>query len=139
MKLFVLIFGGIGVILLAIAGIVYFREQKFLSVAEQVSGTVVDLDLSSDSDGSSAFCPVIEFNTKAGEPVRYYGNVCSNPPSYQIGEQVDVVYDPQDITHVQMTGFWSQYTGVVVLSCIGLPFLLITLWGVLPAKKKSSS
>ena len=139
MKLFVLIFGGLGVILLAIAGIVYFREQKFLSAAEQVSGTVVDLDLSSDSDGSSAFCPVIEFNTKTGEPVRYYGNVCSNPPSYQIGETVDVVYDPQDITHVQMTGFWSQYTGVVVLSCIGLPFLLITLWGVLPAKKKSSS
>jgi hypothetical protein len=136
MKLFVLIFGGIGVILLAIAGVVYLREQKFLSVAEQVSGTVVDLDLSSDSDGSSTFCPVIEFNTKAGEPVRYYGNVCSNPPSYQIGEQVDVVYDPQDISHVQMTGFWSQYTGVVVLSCIGLPFLLFTLWGVIPSKKK---
>lgn len=136
MKLFILIFGGIGVILLVIAGIVYVREEKFLSTAEQATGTVVDLDRSGGSDGSSAFCPVIEFNTRAGQPVRYYGNVCSNPPDYQIGEQVDVVYDPQDIGHVQMTGFWSQYTGVVVLSCIGLPFLLFTLWGVLPSKKK---
>jgi hypothetical protein len=136
MKLFVLIFGGIGVILLSIAGIVYVREQRFLSTAEQVTGSVVDLDRSGGSDGSSAFCPVIEFNTKAGEPVRYYGNVCSNPPSYELGEQVDVVYDPQEISHVQMTGFWSQYTGVFVLGIIGLVFLLITIWGVIPAKKK---
>ncbi len=136
MKIFVAVFGGIGVILLAIAGIVYVREQRFLARAQPASGTVVDLDLSSDSDGSSTFCPVIEFTTEAGEPVRYYGNVCSNPPAYNVGQQVEVVYDPQKITHVQMSGFWSQYTGVVVLTCIGLPFLLITLWGVMPVRKK---
>lgn len=136
MKIFVAVFGGIGVILLAIAGIVYVREQRFLARAQPASGTVVDLDLSSDSDGSSTFCPVIEFTTEAGEPVRYYGNVCSNPPAYNVGQQVEVVYDPQKITHVQMSGFWSQYTGVVVLTCIGLPFLLITLWGLMPVRKK---
>jgi hypothetical protein len=139
MKIFVAVFGGIGVILLAIAGIVYVREQSFLSRAETATGTVVDLDLSSSSDGGSAYCPVIEFKTKAGEPVRYYGNVCSSPPSYNIGDQVEVLYDPQEITHVQMAGFWSQYTGVVVLSCIGVPFLLFTLWGALPSKKKIDS
>ena len=116
--------------------VVYVREQRFLARAQPASATVVDLDLSSDSDGSSTFCPVIEFTTEAGEPVRYYGNVCSNPPAYNVGQQVEVVYDPQEITHVQMSGFWSQYTGVVVLTCIGLPFLLITLWGVIPVRKK---
>jgi len=136
MKLFVAIFGGIGVILLVLAGIVYFREQSFLSRAQTATGTVVDLDLSNDSNGSSSFCPVIEFTTQAGEPVRYYGNVCSNPPSYNVGEPVEVVYDPQDIKHVQMSGFWSQYLGVIILSCIGVPFLLFTLWGVMPARKK---
>jgi hypothetical protein len=136
MKLFVAVFGGIGVILLAIAGIIYVRERAFLSRAQTAMGTVVDLDLSSDSDGASSFCPVIEFTTEAGEPVRYYGNVCSNPPDYNVGEQVEVLYDPQDITHVQINSFWSQYTGVLVLSCIGLPFLLFTIWGVIPARKK---
>lgn len=88
MKIFIAVFGGIGVIMLAIAGLLYVREQDFLSRAEKVTGTVVDLDLSSNSDGGGAYCPVIEFETKAGEPVRYYGNVCSNPPSYTIGSQV---------------------------------------------------
>jgi hypothetical protein len=139
MKIFVAVFGGLGVLMLAIAGYLYVKEQGFLTRAQTATGTVVDLDLSSGGDNTSSFCPVIEFTTKAGEPVRYYGNVCSNPPSYDIGEQVEVLYDPQDIRKVQMTGFWSQYTGVVVLSCIGVPFLLFTLWGVLPPKKKPGS
>ncbi len=120
MKTFTIIFGGLGLILPAIAGVLYLNEQKFLSRAEQVTGTVVDLDRSDD-----AYCPVIEFQTKRGEPVRYYGNVCSSPPSYDLGERVDVVYDPQNIRHVQMTGFWSQYVGVFVLGVIGLPFFLL--------------
>jgi hypothetical protein len=136
MKLFVLVFGGIGVLLLGIAGVLYLREQSFLARAETATGMVVDLDLSSSSDNSSAYCPVIEFETHAGESVRYYGNVCTNPPSYDIGAQVDVLYDPQNIRKVQMTGFWSQYTGVFVLSVIGIPFLLFALWGVLPSGKK---
>ena len=139
MKIFVAVFGGMGLILLAIAGYLYVKEQSFLSRAETVTGTVVDLDLSSDADNTNTYCPVVEFTTKAGEPVRYYGSVCSNPPSYDIGAQVEVLYDPQDITSVQMTGFWGNYTGAVVLSCIGVPFLLFTLWGVLPAKKKTEA
>ena len=135
MKIFVLIFGGIGAILLAIAGLVYFREASFLNRAESATGTVTDLDLSSSNDGGSTYCPIIEFTTKAGEPVRYHANTCSSPPSYDIGEQVDVVYDPQDIRHVQMKSFWSQYTGVVVLSCIGLPFFLLGLSGLFMGRK----
>ena len=139
MKIFIAVFGAAGLLMLAIAGFLFTKEQSFLARAETVTGTVVDLDLSSSSDNGSAYCPVIEFDTKAGEPVRYYGNVCSNPPSYDIGDQVDVLYDPQNIRTVQMTGFWSQYTGVIVLSCIGTPFLLIAIWAVLPSKKKTAA
>lgn len=136
MKTFVLVFGGIGLILLAIAGYVYWREQTFLTSAETVTGTVVNLDMSSSSEGGTTFCPIIEFTTKAGEDVRYFGNVCSNPPDYEIGDQVEVYYDPQDIGHVQMKSFWSQYVGVLVLSCIGLPFFLLGLWGVFMGRSK---
>ncbi len=122
MKLFTLIFGGVGFILLAIAGLLYFRERNFLERAELVTGVVSDLDYGG-SDGG--YCPVIDFETKRGEPVRYFGNVCSSPPSYDIGERVEVLYDPANIRTVQMNGFWSQYVGVVVLGAIGLPFFLI--------------
>ena len=137
MKIFVLVFGGLGAILLAIAGIVYFREQTFLSSAEKATGTVTDFNLSSSDDGGNSYCPVIDFTTAGGEPVKYFANVCSSPPSYEIGEEVEVVYDPQDIKHVQMNGFWSQYVGVVVLGAIGLPFFLLGIWGLFQGRKKS--
>ena len=141
MKIFVLVFGGIGAVLLLFAGISYFREQSFLDRAQVVTGTVTDYNLSSSNDSGSSYCPVVDFTTQKGERVKYYANVCSSPPSYDIGEQVEVLYDPEDITHAQMNGFWSRYTGVIVLGCIGLPFFLIGVWGLFagrgnPSKKK---
>jgi hypothetical protein len=137
-KNFVLVFGGIGTILLAIAGFVFFREQSFLNTAEAATGTVTDFNLSSNSDGSGGtYCPVIDFTTNAGEAVKYYANMCSSPPSYDVGEQVEVLYDAQNIKNVQMKGFWSQYTAVVVLGFIGAPFFLAGLWGLFAGRKKS--
>jgi hypothetical protein len=140
MKLFILIFGGIGALLLLFAGISYFREQRFLETAELTTGTVVDFNLSSSDDGGNAYCPVIDFTTKGGETGRFYSNVCSSPPSYDIGESVEVLYDPEDVGHAQLNSFWSKFTGALVLGCIGLPFLLIgigvPIWAREPKKKK---
>ena len=112
-------------------------SRVFLSSTEIATGTVVDFNLSSSDDGGSAYCPVIDFTTNAGEPVKYYANVCSSPPSYEIGEQVEVLYDPQNIKRVQLKNFWAQYTGVIVLSCIGLPFFPLGVWGLFLGRKKS--
>lgn len=133
MKIFVLIFGGIGACLLGIAALMYFNEQSFLDRAEHATGTVVDLDR---SDG--AFCPVIDFTTRDGQQVRYFGNVCTSPPAYDLGDQVELLYDPENIKNVQMNGFWSQYVGEVVLGAIGLPFLLIGLWGLVAGRAKGT-
>ncbi|HEY2982253.1 MAG TPA: DUF3592 domain-containing protein, partial [Anaerolineales bacterium] len=104
MKIFVITFGGIGLVMLAIAGMLYFREQSFLQRAETATGTVTDFNMSSSSEGGSSYCPVIEFSTRDGQPVRYYGNVCSAPPAFDLGDQVEVLYDPDNLDNVQMSG-----------------------------------
>jgi Protein of unknown function (DUF3592) len=135
MKIFVLVFGGIGVILLALAGFFYMREVSFLKSAQTASGTVIDYELSHSTDNSgSTYCPVIDFTTNAGERVKYYANVCSSPPAYDMGDEVQVLYDPQDIKNVQMKSFWSQYVGVFVLACVGAPFFLLGVWGLFAKK-----
>jgi len=138
MKGFGMIFIGIGGLLLAIAAFVFFREQAFLGRAQTVTGTVSDFDVSNSED-SNSYCPVIDFRTRNGESVEYHANVCSAPPAFDIGDKVEVVYDPEDIRHVQMNGFWSKYVGPVVLAAIGLPFFLWGARGMAPAKPKSST
>jgi hypothetical protein len=124
----------IGLVLLGIGALLFWREQTFLSKAELVTGTVVDLDYSSSSDGGGSYCPVIEFTTQNGQAVRYYGNVCTNPPSYDLGDKQEVLYDPENIDRVQMNGFWSKYVGPFVFAVIGLPFFILGLLSLIPRK-----
>src|SRR5258707_14944996 len=129
MKLFSTIFGGVGVILLAIAAFLVVREQSFLGRALQATGTIADLQYSPDTDNNGgSYCPVVDFTTKSGKRVEYDSNVCSDPPGYQVGQQVKVYYDPDNSNDVQLPGVWGQYAAVIVLILIGQPFSLIGVW-----------
>ena len=124
MRLFNIIFGGISLILLALGGYSYWQETQFLKTAYHVTGTVTDLDMNDNS-----YCPVIEFKTQEGKPVRFYGNVCSNPPAYDIGQKVELAYDTPEVNKVQMTeSFFSKYGGAVIFGFIGGLFLVIWIF-----------
>lgn len=129
MKLFSIIFGGVGLILLAVGAYLYFREVTFLKGAQQVTGRVTNLYFSENTDNNGgAYCPSVEFTTKAGQTVSYDSNVCSDPPAYQVGQQVKIYYDPQKPQDAQLTGLWGQYAAVLILFLIGVPFSLIGVW-----------
>jgi hypothetical protein len=134
MKIFSLIFGGLGALLLLIAGLIYLGEARFLGRAERATGTVVDLYRSIHDEGGNSFCPVFEFTTQDGQVVTYRGNVCASPPAYKAGDRVKLIYDPGNVKHVQMDNFWSKYVAVFVLSVIGAPFTLFGLISLRAAK-----
>lgn len=136
MKIFVLVFGGVGAILLLIAGFLFVQERSFLASAETVTGHVSDFDISSDSDNNNSYCPVIDFTTQRGQNVEYHANVCSAPPAFDVGQSVKVVYDPQNPRKVQMAGFWSEYLAPLILTLIGVPFFLIGAWGLFTGMRK---
>ncbi len=127
MRLFAFTFGGVGLILVAIAAFLFFKEQSFLSTAEEATGKVTKFDVITDSDGESV-CPLIEFTTKRGQLVRFEGDVCSSPPNFKIGDPENVIYDPQNPGNVQTKGFVSEYLASIILSGIGLIFWCIGLW-----------
>jgi hypothetical protein len=137
MKIFSLIFGGLGVLLLLIAGVVYLGEANFLRRAEPATGTVVELFRSIHDEGGNSYCPVFQFTTREGHVVSYRGNVCASPPAYKVGDRVELFYDPADLNHVQMNSFWSKYVGVFVLGVIGAPFTLLGLISLIGGMPKS--
>lgn len=134
MRVLVIIFGGASVILLAIAGLLYFKEQSFLNSSEEATGKIAAIEVSTDTDGTSD-CPVIEFTTKSGQLVRFTGDICSSPPNFNIGDTEDVIFDPQNPKNVQVKGLFSEYLGSFILSAVGLPFLAIGIWGLFKDKQ----
>ena len=137
MKIFTGIFGGIGVLLLLIAGLLYLGEASFLGRAERTTGTVVDLYRSIHDEGGNSYCPVFQFTAGDGGVVSYRGNVCASPPRYKVGDRVALYYDQGNVKHVQIDNFWSKYVGVFVLGVIGAPFTLVGLWGLLADRTPS--
>ena len=74
---------------------------------ETTSGTVVQMEESSSSEGGCCvYSPVIEF-VAGGQTFSFEGDTASNPPAYKVGEEVSILYDPADPNTVQINK-WSE-------------------------------
>jgi len=126
MKKVINFFTGLGLLLLAIAAIVYLVGSSFRSQAELTSGTVSGFSTVTDrEDGSQTYCPFVKFTTGFAQEATYESQVCNSPPAHQVGDQVQIYYDPENPESAQIKDFWSQYPVVTILSFIGLPFVLL--------------
>jgi hypothetical protein len=125
MKKFLNFFTGMGLFFIGIAAIIYLVGVSFRSNAELTTGAVTGFSTVTDSDDNSqTYCPIVQFSTETGQQVTYYSSTCNSPPAHQVGDQVEIYYDPENPEKAQIKGFWSQYLVVTILSCIGLPFVL---------------
>lgn len=129
-SIFNYVFSIIGACLLVGAIYLYINKQAFLEKAETTQGTVVEM-IPKRSKDSTTYSPVISFTTKTGQQITYTSSVSSNPPSYEVGENVQIFYDPADPKDAEINGFFSLWLGVIILGFVGIVFFLIGSLGVL--------
>ena len=121
-----IIFFLIGVGML-IGGIFAYRSnQQFLQSSLKSTGTVTGLDLKHSSD-SSSYHPVVQFRTLKNQVINFTSSVGSNPASYQVGETVEVNYDPTNPNSAKINDFSSNWLTVLILSVMGTVFSFLGL------------
>ena len=136
MKLFFQILVGIGIFLLAWAGLAYVQTAYFVSHAQQTSGTIVALALSTDPDNNANFyCPEVSYVTQSGQTVHFSANVCSTESTYKVGDPIEVYYDAQNPQTAQIKSFGAQYLVAASLVISGLPIVLTGLFGIFLQKR----
>ena len=115
-----IMFAGLGIILLAIGAFLLIREQAFLSNDLSATATVTSLASDLDSSGNPVKCPVVNFTAANGQAVYYdASDFCANPPRYQVGQTIRVLYDPQNPNHVQFAGFVGEFgEGILFTSSV---------------------
>ena len=97
-----------------------------------VPGIVIGLD-ESNTDGSSTYSPVVEF-TANGQTYTFESDNASSPPAYQIGETVNVRYDPADPNTAQIDKLTERWLMPVLLipsmlcGSIVLTFFMVRAW-----------
>lgn len=83
------------------------------------------LEYSRSRKGGGSYYPVVEFQTSEGKTVSFRSDVGSKPASYDVGEQVEVLYNPQYPTEAKLTGFWSLWRLAAIFAGLGSIFMAI--------------
>jgi hypothetical protein len=76
--------------------------------------------------GRSAYYPVFQFvNTLTGENVTAWGSLGSNPPLYSVGQEVEILYNPENPTvSVIANSFWDQWLFSIISLPLGIGLLI---------------
>ena len=119
-----LMFFLLGLALVLSAGVVFFRQRKARASAVRGSGVVVDLVRRQGRRGW-LYHPVVEFETTSGRRARFEEAVGSNPAGYSTGQQVKVLYQPDDPEKAEIDSFTSLYFYPGCLLVIGAGFTLL--------------
>jgi Protein of unknown function (DUF3592) len=85
-------------------------------------GQVVALEPSTRRN-SNALYPVVEYRDAQGQIQRFRSSSGSNPPRYQAGEAVEVVYNPAAPQDAYINSDWDINGGAMILGWMGWLFV----------------
>lgn len=134
------VFGVVGAGLLVGALFAVQNTRSFLGEAVSGDGTVMDLvesRSSSDTGDRYSYAPVVRFVTDRGETVTFTSSVSSNPPSYHVGEAVDVLYSPAEPQRARIHDWFSLWGLASILGVMGTVFSTVGI-GLVVAGGRSS-
>lgn len=113
------------------AAVIAYRLETTGVVAE---GEVTRLEESSDSDGGCCtYSPVVEFEVN-GQTYTFESENASYPPAYEVGESVQVLYDPNDPNTAQINKYSERWLMPIILipsmlcGSVILTFFMVRAW-----------
>jgi len=99
-------------------GVAYYYGHTSWSLSQngsRVGGVVVALEESAGTDGSGVtYSPVIRYEVD-GRAHTFTSSNSSDPPAYDIGERVVLLYDPADPERARINSWWELWLMPVVL------------------------
>lgn len=139
MKIAGILLGMIGILLFGFGGVLLLREVLYLQRAELTTATVTGnqrytyTGQVNEYGVQHYYCSQFQFQTKDGRTVSYEetDTQCTEldmPPHYQVGEKVELYYDPRHPgSGVQIHSFREQYRDALAALIAGGLFMLMGL------------
>jgi hypothetical protein len=111
--------------MLAVAIWYGYSSYMFSTNGVEVQGTVVRLESSSDSDGTS-YSPVFSYAVD-GQQFEYESVNSSNPPTHDVGDVQTLLVDPDDPGRARQDNFWELWLLPCILGPVALVMLFLSL------------
>ena len=112
-------------IALIVAGVInWYRTKRFIETAQRTIGTVIELV--SRSPKRTTYAPKVRFKAIDGREIVFTETLSTNPPGYEIDEQVTVFYDPHDYQRARVfKSKWRVYYFALLLGGLGVIFFIV--------------
>ncbi|MBQ9279741.1 MAG: DUF3592 domain-containing protein [Clostridia bacterium] len=126
----------VGAVFLAL-GIFMLNQSNALKerCTEEASGTVVQMveEISSDPDSTDyTYYPVVEYQA-GDQTVSKKSSIGSNPSPYQVGDKVEVLYNPDEVEEFIIVGEDTGKIFQIIFIVIGAVILVVSLGKILLA------
>lgn len=100
------------------------KTKSLLAKGVTTTATVISFETSQGKNGNM-YKPSFEFTDKFLNKRTFKSGIASSPPAYEIGEKVQIIYNPKSDKEVKTISFWGLYRGSVILAMVAAPFLII--------------
>ncbi|HVS82472.1 MAG TPA: DUF3592 domain-containing protein [Pyrinomonadaceae bacterium] len=118
----------IGIAVLISGGVAAVKQARKSGRGVATTGTVVDLVSRVFNPGSAGvYCPVVEFTTALGQPVRFESQFGTMPASHQVGQSIAVRYDPADPQKAEVDSATANWFVPGCTIAMGLIFFVMGL------------
>jgi len=115
---------GVGLLMFIMAVIMYVRIRLFINTAQAVKGTVVEMVFRRRSTNTrgGGYLAVYQFRTLDGKKIKAKDSLSRNPPQFQVGQEIDILYDPENPHHARINKWLNLYFLPALLGGMGLLF-----------------
>lgn len=105
------------------------QTRQEISTYQTTAGTIVDNTYQSTSENGGAYYPIIEFKPLDGPTTRFTDGIGSLPPDYEVGETIEILYNPQDVRQARINSWKRLWFAPTLLIAIGLlPITFFLAW-----------
>jgi len=104
--------------LLVLIGLFFFiRTRIFIGKAQVVKGSVIQM-----VHRGRGYAPVYQFRTAEGQTIVTQANLSTNPPRFNVGQAVDVLYETENPQKNRINQWMNLYFLPGLLGGLGLIF-----------------
>ncbi len=91
-----------------------YSSWQLVNEGESTTGTVVQMEESRSDEGGTVYSPVIEFMAH-GQTYSFESGNASDPPEYEVGDEVRVLYDPETPEGARIESFAELWLMPIIL------------------------
>lgn len=116
---------GMCVLFMFVGAVVAIFRWNYLKRAITAQATITNLIERKSDDGDTLYAPVYVFTDQPGQSVKIISSTASFPPPGEVGDKIEILYDPADPKHAIQNTFFDIWGFPAIFGGLGAFYFIV--------------